>query len=190
MASEPILATLDVPVVDSCGSGPSVLSAYWMLTKPEVNLLIAITTAAAFWIGSLEALPRFPWMLFLNTLLGTVLVASGAATLNQLMERRYDAKMRRTIRRPIVTGRIEPLSALIFGISLSLTGLLYLALAAHLFTSALALLTLVGYLGFYTPLKRRSPLCTFIGELAWTTLQIAISADRVCVLNQRFCLSL
>jgi protoheme IX farnesyltransferase len=62
--------------------------------------------------------------------------------------------MRRTIRR---TGRIEPLSALIFGIVLSLKGLLYLALVAHLFASVLALVTLVGYLVFYTPLKRRSP---------------------------------
>jgi len=163
MASEPILAALDVAVVDRSRSGPSVLSDYWVLTKPEVNFLIAITTVAAFCAGSSVSLLHFPWMLLFNTLLGTVLVASGAATLNQLIERRFDALMRRTARRPIVTGRIGPLSALMFGIVLSLTGLLYLALAACLAASLLALLTLAGYLFLYTPLKRRTPLCTFVG---------------------------
>jgi len=163
MASEPILAALDVAVVDRSRSGPSVLSDYWVLTKPEVNFLIAITTVAAFCAGSSVSLLHFPWMLLFNTLLGTVLVASGAATLNQLIERRFDALMRRTARRPIVAGRIGPLSALIFGIVLSLAGLLYLALAACLAASLLALLTLAGYLFLYTPLKRRTPLCTFVG---------------------------
>jgi protoheme IX farnesyltransferase len=102
-------------------------------------------------------------MLLLHTLLGTVLVASGAGTLNQLIERRFDSQMRRTARRPIAAGRVEPIHALIFGTLLSLAGGLYLALAVRPAASLLALLTLAGYLFFYTPLKRRTPMCTLVG---------------------------
>lgn len=75
---------------------------YWMLTKPEINFLIAITTAAAFYLGCEASIVHFPWTPLVDTVLGTVLVASGANTLNQLIERNFDAKMRRTARRPIL----------------------------------------------------------------------------------------
>jgi protoheme IX farnesyltransferase len=114
-------------------------------------------------MGSPKALVHFPWILLLHTLLGTVLVASGAGALNQVIERRFDAQMRRTARRPIAAGRIEPSHALVFGTLVSLAGLLYLALAVRPTASLLALLTLGGYLFLYTPLKRRTPMCTLVG---------------------------
>jgi len=163
MASESILAVLDVAVVDRSRSARRVFSDYWTLTKPEVNFLIAITTSTAFCVGSPMSLQHFPWLLLFNTLLGTVLVSSGAATLNQVIERRFDAEMRRTARRPIVAGRITARSARIFGICLSITGLVQLALTVGRAASLLALVTLVGYLFLYTPLKRRTPWCTFVG---------------------------
>ncbi len=100
----------------------NVLFDYWELTKPEINFLIAITAAAGFWIGSPASPPHFPWMPFVHTLLGTVFVASGAGTLNQLIELRYDAQMRRTARRPLASGRIAPSHALWFGVLLSVFG--------------------------------------------------------------------
>jgi protoheme IX farnesyltransferase len=164
MATEPILAAFDLAAVQrgQCVKS-SVLSDYWTLTKPEVNFLIAMATTAAFWLGSPKPLAHFPWLLLLHTLLGTVFVASGAGTLNQLIERSFDAQMRRTARRPIAAGRIEPLAALIFGTLLSLAGVLYLALAVRPAASLLALLTLACYLFLYTPLKRRTPMCTLVG---------------------------
>ena len=162
-ASEPILAALDAPVVPRRCAGSTALSDYWALTKPEVNFLIAITTAAAFWIGSPTALSQFPWPLLLHTVLGTVLVASGAGTLNQWMERQFDATMRRTARRPIAAGRIEPVRALTSGTLLSVAGVVYLAVTVHASASLLALVTLGLYLLVYTPLKRRTPLCTLVG---------------------------
>jgi heme o synthase len=141
----------------------SVLSGYWALAKPEVNFLIGITAAASFRLGSPSSLWHFPWLLLANTVLGTVLVASGAGALNQWMERAFDAKMRRTARRPIVAGMIDPTQALIFGISLSIAGVLYMALAVSLAASLIAVLTLLLYLFLYTPLKRRTPLCTLVG---------------------------
>ncbi len=164
MATEPVLAAFQLTALQRRHSVRSrALSDYWELTKPEVNFLIAMTTVAAFCLGSPKPFVHFPWMLLLHTLLGTVLVASGAGTLNQLIERRFDAQMRRTTRRPIAAGRIEPVHALIFGTLVSFAGGIYLALAVRPAASLLALLTLGTYLFFYTPLKRRTPLCTLVG---------------------------
>jgi heme o synthase len=160
MATEPFAATLASyprPAISSA------LSGYWALTKPEVNFLIVIATAAAFRLGSPASVWHFPWLMLANTVLGTLLVASGAGALNQWMERAFDEKMRRTARRPIVAGTVEPTQALIWGVALSIAGVLYLALAVSLAPSLLALLTLVCYLFLYTPLKRRTPLCTLVG---------------------------
>ena len=166
MATEPILAVLDVRRVQARRIGNfSVLLDYWELTKPEINFLIAITAAAGFWMGSPAAVPHFPWMPFLHTLLGTVFVASGAATLNQLIELRYDAQMRRTARRPLVSGRIAPSHALWFGVLLSVFGVVYLAISTNALASLLAALTLLSYLVLYTPLKRLTPLCTLVGAV-------------------------
>src|SRR5215813_3453593 len=166
MATEPILGALDLAAVQHRRVAISdVLADYWALTKPEINFLIVITTAVGFWMGTAAALPNFPWMAFLHTLLGTAFVASGAATLNQLIELRYDAQMRRTARRPLAAGRIAPSHALWFGALLSVLGVAYLAVATNLLASLLAALTLFGYLFLYTPLKRITPLCTLVGAV-------------------------
>jgi heme o synthase len=166
VATEPILTAFDVTVFEHYAwARPSVLSDYWALTKPEINFLIALATLAAFCLGCVETPAHFPWSLLLRTLFGTVLVASGAGTLNQLVERRFDAEMRRTARRPIVAGRIKPVRALVFGTILSSAGVLYLAMTVRPAASVLALLTICGYLFLYTPLKRRTPLCTLVGAV-------------------------
>ncbi len=164
MASEPLLTVYPMVSVERGHSAqPNGLSNYWTLTKPEINFLIAMATAAAFCVGCGEPLNNFPWVALEHTLLGTILVASGAGTLNQLIERQFDARMRRTARRPIAAGRIEPVHALVFGTILSFAGSVYLALAVRPAASLLAILTLVGYLFLYTPLKRRTPMCTLVG---------------------------
>ena len=166
MATDRALAASDVYVVSRRAVAvPAVVSDYWAMTKPDVNSLIAITTAAAFYLGSPGGLANCPWIPLLHALFGTVLVASGAATLNQWMERQFDAKMRRTARRPVAAGRIEPRRALMVGTLLSVVGAGYLAVAANVLASLLAVVTLLSYLLLYTPLKRVTPLCTFIGAI-------------------------
>ena len=170
MATEPILAALDIPAARGRRVASSrVLFVYWELTKPEINFLIAITVAAGFWLGSPASPPHFPWTSFINSLLGALFVASGAATLNQLIELRYDAKMRRTARRPLVSGRIAPSQALWFGVLLSVNGVVYLAISTNALAALLAALTLLGYLFLYTPLKRITPLCTLVGAIPGAT---------------------
>lgn len=136
------------------------LRDYYTLTKPEVNLLILMTTSAGYYLGL-----RGPFHLsgLLNTLIGTLLVASGTATLNQWMEIPWDGLMRRTANRPLPSGRISAREAFIFGALLSITGGLYLAFLVNRLSSLLAISTFLSYLLIYTPLKRRTPLCTLLG---------------------------
>lgn len=135
---------------------------YWMLTKPEVNLLVVMSALVGFYLGAAGPIHL---SLLLNTLFGTFLVASGTATLNEYIERAHDARMRRTANRPLPSGRLSPGEALCFGILLSAGGGIYLDLTVNRLASFLALLTLALYLAFYTPLKRKTPLCTLIGAI-------------------------
>jgi heme o synthase len=133
---------------------------YYVLTKPEVNLLILMTTSAGYYLGL-----RGPFHLsgLVNTLIGTLLVASGTATLNQWIERVWDGQMRRTARRPLPSGRVSSREALIFGMLLSVAGGIYLSLLVNWLSALLAVSTLLSYLVVYTPLKRVTPLCTLLG---------------------------
>jgi len=140
----------------------SKLRDYYTLTKPEVNLLILMTTSAGYYLASKGPL-RVAGLV--NTLLGTLLVASGTATLNQWMERVWDGNMRRTASRPLPSGRLTSRDALVFGILLSVTGGLYLLVAVNALSAVLAVSTLLSYLLVYTPLKRKTPLCTLLGAL-------------------------
>ena len=169
MATKPTVtavSAMEVPTgsrLQSSSCLTIVLSDYWALTKPEVNTLIAVATFAGFYLGYPGALGSFPLWLSVNTLVGTLLVASGTATLNQYLERHFDAQMRRTARRPLAAERLSPQSALWFGILLSVTGGMYLAFVVNVLASVLTALTLVSYLFVYTPLKRKTPLCTLAG---------------------------
>ena len=136
------------------------LGDYYTLTKPEVNLLILMTTSAGYYLAS-----RGPLKIggLLSTLAGTLLVASGTATLNQWMERVWDGQMRRTASRPLPAGRVTAREAFWFGMLLSIAGGSYLAFAVNGLAALLAVSTLLSYLLIYTPLKRKTPLCTLLG---------------------------
>jgi protoheme IX farnesyltransferase len=142
------------------------LRDYFTLTKPEVNLLILMTTSAGYYLAAHGPLRVFG---LIDTLIGTLLVASGTATLNQWMERRWDGEMRRTANRPLPSHRVSPTEALIFGILLSVSGGLFLLLTVNLLSAVLAVSTLLSYLLIYTPLKRRTPLCTLLGAFPGAT---------------------
>ena len=145
-----------------CGRS-TLISDYWALTKPEVNFLILITTFVGFYLASASTGRPFSFAGLFNTLLGTLLVASGTGSLNQYLERHFDAQMRRTSRRPAAAGRLAPSAVLAFGTALAITGSIYLAISVNLLASALAALTLLTYLFLYTPLKRKTPLCVLVG---------------------------
>ena len=136
------------------------VSAYVELTKPRITVLIVLTSAAGFCLGSRGAVD---YVLLTHAMIGIALLSSGLATINQFMERDLDALMRRTEKRPLPTGRLLPYEALWFGVALTLTAEVYLASFVNLLTAALGLTIIAGYLLLYTPLKTRTTLSTVVG---------------------------
>jgi len=132
------------------------------LTKFRLVSLVLLSTAVGYFLA-LEM--PFDGQAFFHLLAATGLVASGSLALNQYIERDYDAKMPRTAGRPIPSGRISPRNALVIGVVLAVSGLVYLTLAVNLVSASLAALTLASYLFFYTPLKRVTALNTIAGAL-------------------------
>lgn len=133
---------------------------YLELTKPRITWLILMSTAVGYFFGHHGGWSA--WQV-LHTILGTALIASGTAALNQWYERDADRKMRRTADRPIPSGRLSARRALLFGILLSIAGFAELGFGVNWLSGFLGLFTLLSYLFLYTPLKQRSPLSTLVG---------------------------
>src|SRR5258707_11617569 len=127
---------------------------YFALTKPRLNFLVVATSAAGYYLGG-PGRPDLTAMML--AVAGTALVAGGAAVLNQLYERDTDALMRRTRMRPLPDGRVAPGDARIFGLALSLAGLILLAARANWLAAALALGTIAIYLVVFPPMKPLTP---------------------------------
>jgi protoheme IX farnesyltransferase len=132
------------------------------LTKPRITVLILICAAVGYFFGLSSS---FHLVALLHVLLGTALMASGTAALNQWYESDCDAKMRRTRNRPIAAGRVRPGLGFAFGVLLSAAGFADLWVGANPLTAWIGLFTLATYIGVYTPLKRRSAICTTVGAL-------------------------
>jgi protoheme IX farnesyltransferase len=133
--------------------------AYLELTKPRITLLVVLTAAAGFCLGS----DQIDFLRLLNMALGVGLLSSGIATLNQYIERDLDRLMRRTQDRPLPSGKLTARRALLFGISLSAVALGYLAVTVNPLSAVLGFATLASYLFIYTPLKVRTSLSTVLG---------------------------
>jgi protoheme IX farnesyltransferase len=176
---QPLSAT---PIAEKIPAEKTAFAIFSELIKLRLTSLVLLTTAVGFYVGV-----RGPmnWTLLLNTLFGTALVASGAAALNQLIEREHDGKMQRTEDRPLPSGRLKPETVLIFGGAIASVGLAHLAWKVNLLTSILGIVTLVSYLFVYTPLKRITSLNTVIGAIpgalpplmGWTAARGEINAE-------------
>jgi heme o synthase len=138
------------------------LADLWEMTKPGITLMVVLTTGLGFLLAEDRS---FAFVLLVHTLLGTGLISAGASVLNQVLERDTDALMNRTAARPLPAGRMDPDSALFFGVVLAVLGLADLALAVNLLTALLGAVALAGYVFVYTPLKRVSSLATVIGAV-------------------------
>jgi len=137
-------------------------AVYADLIKARLTLLVLLTTLVGFYVGWRG---EMNYLLMFHALLGTALVASGAAALNQLLERESDARMRRTASRPLPSGRLQPVTVMLFGGVCALVGTIYLALLVNPLTSVLGAVSLVSYLFIYTPLKRMTWLNTAVGAI-------------------------
>lgn len=132
------------------------------LVKPRLVVMILITTAAGFYLGAQQTVD---WLRCLHTLVGAGLTAAGVLGLNQYLERDADAQMKRTQERPLPGGRMNPLTALLVGAVLTGSGMLYLTFIVNVLSGFVISLIVVSYLFLYTPLKRKTSLCTLIGAV-------------------------
>ena len=137
---------------------------YIELTKPRITWLILMSTGVGYFFGLNREVP-FDWSLLFHTLVGTALIASGTAALNQWWERESDKLMRRTASRPLPLGLLTANRALWFGIALAAAGALELALGVNLLSALLGAFTLAAYLFVYTPMKSRTHFSTVVGAL-------------------------
>ena len=152
------------------------------LVKARLTALVLLTTFVGFYLGEVG---NVNYLLMFNALFGTALVASGASALNQLLEREYDAKMRRTASRPLPSGRMQPTTVAIFGGACSVIGLTYLAVLVNPLTSVVGAVTSVSYLFIYTPLKRVTWVNTLVGAIpgafpplmGWTAARNELSGE-------------
>ena len=144
-------------------------SDYFELMKPRITIMVMITSYLGFYLG-LRSMDQYLFtndqiLLFIHLMVGTYLTSSGAAVLNQVIEKDYDAKMKRTKNRPIPSGRVDWRYALNFGVVMCILGTVYLFQFTNFLTSFLSFLTIVLYLFIYTPSKRVSTWNTVIGSI-------------------------
>lgn len=169
----------------SAGRFSALMRDYAELTKARITTLIVLTAWCGYFFGAHRA-GVSSWTLGLfHALLGVALVSSGTAALNEVMEAAVDGRMRRTAMRPLPSGRMSRAHALAVGLTLTLGGSVYLAIYANLLTGLLVFLTALVYLAAYTPLKKVSPVCTFVGAfpgampvmLGWTAVRGRIETE-------------
>lgn len=165
------------------------LADYEELFKVRVTSMVVLTAWAGFYLGSMQSgITSIHWGL-LQSLLGITLISCGASALNQVIERKTDAKMTRTVRRPVAAGRIGVASGMVLGLACFASGALVLAWFTNPVTVMLTLLTGFVYVAVYTPLKRYTTLATFIGAfpgampplLGWTAARGVIEWPAVAL---------
>ncbi|CAN5428535.1 heme o synthase [soil metagenome] len=164
MPASILTATLDAPTaVLPVEAVRTRLADYLELTKPKIAVMALVTVAVGFLLG---AAPHPSLQLLLHTLIGTALVAGGGSALNHWLERRADLKMNRTRNRPLPAGRMTPAEVFAFGVTLAVTGVVYLAVSVpHIEAAISAAATAFLYVAVYTPLKRVTAWNTVIGAV-------------------------
>ena len=138
------------------------VSTFVELTKPRLVAMILITTSAGFYLASSGSLN---WVKLVETFVGTGLSAAGVLALNQYLERDLDAQMIRTCNRPLPDKRVQPTTALFFGVLLTVSGLAFMTFCVNPLSALVISAIVVTYLFVYTPLKQKSPLCTIAGAV-------------------------
>jgi heme o synthase len=180
----PVTAAAASPVVLKKNS---LLGDYFQLFKVRVTSLVVMTAWAGYYMGAARSgISSLTWTL-LNALVGIGVTCAGSAALNEVLEHKIDALMRRTRNRPLPAGRMSLATGLTAGILAAVLGPVYLALTTNVLTGVLAFSTAATYLAFYTPLKRISPISTFVGAfpgampplLGWTAIRGKLEIESI-----------
>jgi protoheme IX farnesyltransferase len=185
---ESLTAEIDRP---NAGITRERAAAFIELTKPRIAVLLVLTSAAGFYLGTAGT---FEFLLFIHAMVAITLLALGVATLNQYWERNIDPLMERTAKRPLPTNRVGPREALIFGIVQCVVAEAYLYFLVNPLTAILGLIVIIGYVFVYTPLKTRTSASTAIGAIpgalpplmGWTAAANEISVTAWALFAMQF----
>lgn len=158
--SQPVSVPLEIPRAEP---EQGIVGDLMVLTKARLSLLVIITTFVGFCCASDAGID---WLRLFHAVGGTTLAAAAAAVLNQFLESHVDRLMERTRHRPLPAGRMKPQTALALGVAMGVLGVAWLWFAVNALSAALALATIVIYIAIYTPLKRRTALCTIVGAIS------------------------
>lgn len=180
---------IDAQAEQTVVARPSIVRDYYELTKPGITQMVAMTTLAGYYLALPVDLATYlgavsSWLHFFMTMLGTICVSSGSCVVNHILERHDDGRMKRTMTRPIPSGRISTSAAWVFGIALTFLGLGLLAVTNPL-TVALAVITWASYVAVYTPLKKRTTIALYLGGVpgalpfagGWTAVRGTMDAE-------------
>ncbi len=191
--SEQQVAALEQEVPVVADVQPGMLRNYYELTKPGITQMVVLTTLAGFYLAIPTDILTFAksaanWVLFLSTMIGTVTISAGSCVFNHILERKNDARMKRTATRPIPSGAISIKQAATFGIALTIVGAGLLATVNPL-TFWLAVITWLTYVVVYTPLKRRSTTALLVGGIpgalpfagGWTAVTGTMDAPAIAL---------
>jgi protoheme IX farnesyltransferase len=168
---------------------------YIKLIKLRISLLVLLTGYLGYYLGLRYEGLYNDYQTLILLLIGMFFSASGCAVLNQYLEKDFDAKMNRTRNRPIPSGRISPINALIFGSILSVFGVFFIYVTVNSLTAIICLLTVFLYLFVYTPSKRFSTLNTLIGSVpgalpvlgGWTAATDSLNSVSWILFSILFC---
>ncbi|HLP15861.1 MAG TPA: heme o synthase, partial [Bacteroidota bacterium] len=169
-------------IIEQRRTTPGIISDFWFLMKPELTSLSVFSALVSAYMAVPSGKPM-PLRLLLILAAGTLCAGGGAAALNQYLERLRDAAMKRTQKRPLAAGRLDPRDGLIFGIMMSIAGVAMLGAFVNLICASITAATILTYIGIYTPLKHISSVSTIVGAIpgalpvliGWTAVQNALS---------------
>ena len=158
------------------------LADFFALTKPRLNSLTVTTAGVGYFLGATSPIDL---LMMLHVLIGSGLVAGGAAAFNQVAERDIDETMARTRLRPMPMGHVSPNEGRIFAVIIAIAGLAILLVGTNVVAAIVAATTLVSYVAIYTPLKRRTSWATIIGAvpgalppvIGWTAARGALTIE-------------
>lgn len=151
-----------VAVAVEAPTASTLLSDYKELLKPGITAFVVVMAAAGYLLG---ATGPIDWIVLLGLMAGTGLTGGGAAALNHVAERQFDARMARTASRPLPAGRMSSTHATLYAAVCVVLGAVVLAATTNVLTTGLSLLTVALYVGVYTPLKRRTVHNTLVGAI-------------------------
>ena len=148
--------------LETSSAWTSRFSDYMEIVKPRISLMVLLTVSCGYVLGMESATVSIT---LLHACIGIAVVAVGSSAVNQWIERETDGRMRRTMDRPLPSGRLSPFEVLTVGFTAAIAGCTYLYFLVNAQTALFTGLTFVLYAGVYTPLKRWTSLCTAVGAI-------------------------